>query len=144
LVGSLLKHLGYGVVWGSSNDRGMGALLDMRKRLQEGESIVITPDGPIGPRHSVNAGITWLAKETGLPVLTAGVTCDRAWRLRSWDKHMIPKLRANLVLVYGEPIRVSPDASEEELATVATRIREQLLASESEGYERLGSPRDWE
>ncbi len=115
----------------------------MRTRLLAGESIVITPDGPIGPRHSINAGITWLAKETGLPILTAGVTCDRAWRLRSWDGHMIPKLRAKLVLLYGEPIRVPTDANEEQLAEISLRIRKQLLASESKGYEMLGLPCDW-
>ena len=60
--------------------------------------MVITPDGPIGPRHSINAGIAWLARETGLPILTAAVTCDRAWRLRNWDRHLIPKPRAKLVL----------------------------------------------
>lgn len=143
LLGSLLNKLGYGVVWGSSSSRGTGALLDMRKRLKAGHSVVITPDGPIGPRHSINAGIAWLAKETGLPILTTGVTCDRAWRTRSWDKHTIPKLRTRMVLVYGEPIHVPADANDALLASIATDIRDQLLANESKGFEMLGVPCDW-
>lgn len=143
LVPKVLDRLGYRVIRGSANVRGARALREMRERLEEGGSVVITPDGSIGPRHSMNIGLAWLARETSLPVLTVAVSCDRAWHLNSWDRFTIPKHRARIIVTYGEPITVPPGADDAELERATERIREQLIHDETRGFEKLGVAPDW-
>ena len=143
LAEKLLTRFGYHVIRGSTNKRSAGALREMVKRLSRGAQIVITPDGPRGPRHSVNQGTAWLSKITGFPILPAGLVCDRAWRLKSWDRFTIPKPRARVVIAFGEPIHVSSDASTEELDQATARMRERIIAAEVRGCEHLAVEPDW-
>ena len=144
LVQTMLKRFHCHVIRGSTSKQGTRALREMRAHLGQGQTVVITPDGPRGPRHSMNTGLAWLASETGLPILCLGVAADRAWRLRSWDRFMIPKPRARMVFTYSEPAKVAPDAGEEELDRVTEWIRTTLLHDEARAFERLGVERDWD
>jgi lysophospholipid acyltransferase (LPLAT)-like uncharacterized protein len=143
LVPKMLNRLGHHVIRGSSSRRGALAIRDLRECLQEGDPVVITPDGPIGPRHSVNIGLAWLARETGLPILTIGISCARAWHVKSWDRFTIPKPRSRIIVTYGDLIRVGADADEGELERVSERVREQLMRDEARGFEELGVALDW-
>jgi lysophospholipid acyltransferase (LPLAT)-like uncharacterized protein len=143
LVQGLLKRFGYFVIRGSSNRQAPRALREMREHLRQGQTVVITPDGPRGPRHGVNVGLAWLARETGLPILTLAVAADPAWHLKSWDRFTIPKLRARVIITYSTPVQVAPDASEDELEAVTRQIRVRLLRDEAQAFERLGVDRDW-
>lgn len=142
LVQEMLKRFGYFVIRGSSNRQATRALREMREYLRGGQTVVITPDGPRGPRHGVNVGLAWLARETGLPILTLAVAAHPAWHLRSWDRFTIPKPRARVVLTYSEPLSVAPDVGEDELERVTEEIRVQLLRDEAQAFERLGVERD--
>lgn len=144
LVQEVLTRFGYFVVQGSTNRQATRALREMRQHLQQGSTVVITPDGPRGPRHVVNIGVAWLAKETGLPILTLGVAADPAWHLRSWDRFTIPKPRARVVITYSEPVSVAADATEAELERVTEQVRVTLLREEAKAFEHLGVDRDWD
>jgi lysophospholipid acyltransferase (LPLAT)-like uncharacterized protein len=143
--GSLAKQLldanGYQVIRGSSYDGGAQALRAILTFLEGGGVIVITPDGPRGPRHMVNPGIAWLARESGFPVVPAGLACDRAWHTQSWDHFTIPKPRARLVVRYSSPIRVSK--GEGDADGFSERIRNSMLEGELEGFAHLGVEPDF-
>lgn len=143
LVKGLLARFGYFVIRGSTSRGAPRALREMRQHLRQGQTVVITPDGPRGPRHVVNIGLAWLSRETGLPILALGVAADRAWHLRSWDSFTIPKPRARVVVTYSEPLSVAPDANEAELEAVTEEIRLALLRGEARAFEMLGVDRDW-
>ena len=144
LVKPMLHHFGYGVMRGSSSRGGSRAAREMLDQIRERERVVlITPDGPRGPRHSMNPGPAWLARETGSPILPIGLACDRAWHLQSWDHFTIPKPGAHLATVYGEPLRVEPDASDERLEEVTKELRARLIFAEADGFELLGREPDW-
>ena len=137
LVAMTLRRFGYRVIRGSSNRSGARAMREMRDELAGGGSVVITPDGPRGPRHGMNLGIAWLASQTGLPVLTVGVACAPAWHMRSWDRFVVPKWGARVALVYGELLRVPAEASEELLEAKTEEIRARLQACEGRARARL-------
>jgi len=143
LVTTLLKRFGYHVIVGSSNKSPAGAVRSMLSDLRQGGSIVITPDGPRGPRHSMNAGAAWMARETGFPVLPCGFVCDRAWHASSWDHFTIPKPRARVALVYGEPLYVDAKADGSEVKRAAEEVKRRMLAAERRGFEHLGQEPDW-
>src|SRR6185295_10056267 len=52
LVVPILRRRGYRVIRGSTNRQGARALQEMLAQLSEGGGLVLTPDGPRGPRHS--------------------------------------------------------------------------------------------
>jgi lysophospholipid acyltransferase (LPLAT)-like uncharacterized protein len=139
----LLRGFGYEVIRGSSSRGGARALRDMLAVLDAGSVLIITPDGPRGPRHSMNQGLAWMARATGYPVIPCGLVCDRAWRSKSWDRFTIPKLRARVVFVYGAPIWVGRSASEEDLRQTTERIGVEMTRAEQRGFELLGLEPDW-
>ncbi len=143
LITTLLERFGYRTVRGSTNKNPARAIRELLANLHGGGRIVITPDGPRGPRHSVNPGPAWIARETGHPILPVGCVCDRAWYSRSWDRFTIPKFGARVALVYGEPLHVEPGASDEALEQVTGEMRARMLAAEELGFRHLGREPDW-
>jgi lysophospholipid acyltransferase (LPLAT)-like uncharacterized protein len=138
----LLERFGYAVVRGSSSRGGARALRELRAILDAGGVVVITPDGPRGPMHSVNPGLAWIARATGRPILPLGNTPDRAWRLATWDRFTIPKPGARIAMTYGEPIVVPREIDEAGLERASELVRERLLAVERAGFARLGREPD--
>ena len=146
LVMQLLRHFGYKVIRGSTGKVSKGgarALREMLGVLEAGEYVVVTPDGPRGPRHSMTPGLTWLARATGHAVVPLGLVADRAWHLKSWDHFSIPKPKARVLLEFAAPVSVPRNASREELETAASTIRERLIAAEQRAFARIGVEPDW-
>ena len=143
LVKPLLQRFGYGVIRGSSNKNPARAIREMVDRLRVGGRVVVTPDGPRGPRHSTNPGTAWMAKATGFPILPCGIATDRAWRLNSWDDFTIPKPRARVVVVYGELLWVPADANDEAIDAATDEMARRMRAAEVRGFEHLGVEPDW-
>jgi lysophospholipid acyltransferase (LPLAT)-like uncharacterized protein len=88
--------------------------------------LVVTPDGPRGPRYRVHQGVLRLAQATGRPIVS--VTTHLRWKkvFRSWDRFQVPLPFSRCDLVSGEPITVPPDATDIELAVLADRVAESL------------------
>ncbi len=143
LAKKLLTSYGYRVIRGSSSRRGSRALREMLSALGDGKNIVITPDGPRGPRHSMNPGPAFMACETGKMLIPIGLACDRAWRLKSWDRFTIPKPCARVVIKYEEPITVPRESSEAELEHCTSELKARILQAEVAAFEHLGLPLDW-
>jgi lysophospholipid acyltransferase (LPLAT)-like uncharacterized protein len=100
--------LGYRSLHGSSTRGGARALLGAVRELQAGHAVAFTPDGPRGPRRELKPGVIAAAQRGGGVVVPLHAESDRAWRLHSWDRLMIPKPFARVVITYGEPFEVGP------------------------------------
>ena len=123
----LLQRFGFEVVRGSTSRGSARALRELRMQLKRRRAVVITPDGPRGPRHSVNLGTAWLAREAGCPILPLHIDGSRGWRLKSWDKFLIPKPFAKLTLTYTEPISVPKEADDLYLERCTEQLRIALM-----------------
>jgi lysophospholipid acyltransferase (LPLAT)-like uncharacterized protein len=127
IIARIVEGLGYRTVRGSSTRGGVRALLETAQRVEEGITVGFTPDGPRGPRHVFAPGALIVAQRTGRPIVALGATASRAWRLRSWDKHLVPKPFATVTVRYSEPQFVrATDARE---ATEQAGAFEKLLSS---------------
>ncbi|MFN9333646.1 MAG: lysophospholipid acyltransferase family protein [Planctomycetota bacterium] len=133
-----LRRFGYRIVRGSLSRGGARALRELAAALADGGPIVLTPDGPRGPRHALNAGVAWLARATGAPIVPVAVAVDRAWRLRSWDRFVIPKPFARLLVVHGDPILAPADATDAQLEEIGDGVRSTILAGERAAFVALG------
>jgi lysophospholipid acyltransferase (LPLAT)-like uncharacterized protein len=99
--------LGYRICPGSSSKGGARALLGAVRALEGGGVAAFTPDGPRGPRREMKPGVAAAAQRAGAWIVPLHATVDRAWRLRSWDRMVVPKPWARVTIGYGHPFRVA-------------------------------------
>jgi lysophospholipid acyltransferase (LPLAT)-like uncharacterized protein len=106
-LSDLAASLGYRAVRGSSTRGGARALLGAVRELRAGCSIAFTPDGPRGPRRELKPGVIVAAQRGGAVIVPIHAEADRAWRLHSWDRFMIPQPLARVRITYGRPFGVN-------------------------------------
>ncbi len=75
----------------------------------KGGLLLITPDGPKGPRCKMKPGIVFAAKETGAPIFAFSWEADHFWEFNSWDKLRIPKPFTTLKINISSPILLDKD-----------------------------------
>ena len=99
----ILHRLGWKTVRGSSSRGASRSLLALYRKLKEGESTALTPDGPTGPIYEVKAGIIFLQEKAGSLLVPIGV--DAGWKknFASWDNYLLPLPFSKTALVFGEP-----------------------------------------
>ncbi|MBN2036863.1 MAG: lysophospholipid acyltransferase family protein [Chitinispirillaceae bacterium] len=101
---AVAQRWGHAVIHGSSSHGGMLALRACARELRNGANIVMTPDGPHGPREQAKPGIAHLALIAGAPVIPVAAVARMAWRLRSWDRFSIPMPFTPITIKIGEPV----------------------------------------
>jgi lysophospholipid acyltransferase (LPLAT)-like uncharacterized protein len=116
LIARVLAAWGNTTVRGSTSRGGSRALLAMIKELERGIVVAVTPDGPRGPALEFQPGALVAAQRANVPVVPIVVHADRAWRLKSWDRFMIPKFFARVTFAYGTPTLVGGTSPREAAA----------------------------
>lgn len=133
IIARIAERFGFLTVRGSSSRGANRALVELTRALSAGHSVAITPDGPRGPNRSFAPGALIAAQRSGAPVIPVGMTVSRAWRLKSWDRFVIPKPFARLTVAYGDPV-VLDGTSPRDAAAEAPRF--QALMEEAESLAR--------
>ncbi len=105
-IARIVERWGFETVRGSSSRGGMAALRELVRKVREGKSIAITPDGPRGPREQMKPGALILAQLSGAPIIPAAASAERAWWFGRWDRFLIPQPFSRIHLAYGEPLFV--------------------------------------
>lgn len=138
-VASTLKMAGVGVVRGSTGRSGRRAareLLDVARR----NDIVITPDGPRGPRRRISPGIVFLASHSGNSILPTGFACSRGWEIKgSWTTLTIPQPFSRVVTLIGEPIRVPSDVHRTQWNDFAMLVQQAMDELQRQAFRKLQS-----
>lgn len=134
LITTIGKFFGYTAVRGSSSKGGQEATREMVDYLKEGKRCAITPDGPRGPRREMKLGAVNIARLTGAPVVCFGFAAERCWRLKSWDRFIIPKPFSRAVFVYGEPILVPAEGGDDKVYLTRIQAEMDRVTAEAENY----------
>jgi lysophospholipid acyltransferase (LPLAT)-like uncharacterized protein len=96
---------------GSKHKGGLRTVKEMARIMrQQGCNAGIVADGSKGPARIAQKGAVVLAKETGAPMVPTGFAAKPAFRFNSWDRTILPFPGSKVVMVYGQPISVPPDA----------------------------------
>ncbi|MQA01314.1 MAG: 1-acyl-sn-glycerol-3-phosphate acyltransferase [Streptosporangiales bacterium] len=135
--GTLLRQVGQIPIRRGTPDR--GALAMCLRWLQKGEVLGVFPEGTRGAGDfgEVRHGLTWLAlrgRAPVVPVACFGIVESSAGR-------KLPKLRANVDVVFGEPFDVGAfgdRASRRVLAEAGERVRELLVAHHRDAARTAG------
>jgi hypothetical protein len=135
LIARVCKHLGAGAVRGSTTRGGLAGLMGMVHKSKTSH-LLITPDGPRGPRRRLQIGAVLLASLTGVPLVPVGLTFAPAWRVRSWDRMLLPRPWGAAYGVIGVPIYVPGDVGRQELEFYRARVEEEMarLTVAAEGW----------
>ncbi len=128
LIAASGGRVGINSVRGSSKRGGATAALELIDKVKNGCSAAIAIDGPRGPVGVVKPGVVQIAKTGGAPII------PMVWQTKSkcilklptWDKLLIPLLFVNAIALYGEPIYVSNDATEEQMEAARLKVENEI------------------
>lgn len=122
----MLKLLKIGAIRGSSSRGGAEAAHQLLRQRAD-HHLVVTPDGPRGPRREMKPGIAFLASRTGKPVIPTAFACCRYYSFGTgWTDLAIPKYWTTIHAYAGDAIRVPPDADKQTLAEYTDIIQREM------------------
>ena len=128
LIAQFIERSGYGTIRGSSSRKGVIALRQLVETLRADGNVLVTPDGPRGPVYQVSQGIIFLAQKSGAPIVPIHMEYSSAWRLKSWDRFMVPRPFAKLRAIFGAPIHIAPLEQPEQFEAEQLRLQNEMMS----------------
>lgn len=137
-IARAVAKLGLHVIRGSSTTGGARALVEMAAAVRGGRIVIVTPDGPRGPRHRAGEGALVLARRAGAPIIPVG--CAVTWRVRagSWDRLQFPLPFVRVEVVEGEQIRPGRGEDAESRERDRLKLEAALRDATAEAERRAG------
>ena len=134
IIADAVTYFGVQSIAGSTRRGGSAALRTMVRRLDAGDCVGITPDGPRGPATVASSGIVNLARLAGVPIVPVVFATSRRRVLRTWDRFHLALPFGRGVFLWGDPIEISAeldaDGVEQARCRVETRMNE--IAAEAD------------
>lgn len=128
LVTDLTERFGFDVVRGSSSRLGASAILELTAVLASGRDVLITPDGPRGPAYDLGPGIIFLAQKSGAAVVPINMEYSAYWRVKSWDKFILPRPFSKVRVIFGQPHHVKSTRTPDEFEAERLRLQNAMMA----------------
>jgi len=134
LIAKTLNNLGIDLIRGAGNPDKLGikekggtvALRSMLKVLKNGQSVAFTADQPPGPGKIAGKGSIILAKLSGCPIIPVAATTSRRSEFNSWDNFTLNHPFGLGALVFGDPIYVDKNSSEDDIENKRLLLQESL------------------
>lgn len=123
----VFDRYGWQPIRGSTSRGGARALMSAVKHLREGRTLALAPDGPRGPAEIPHTGAVFMAWKSGCPLVPAGISAWPHWHMKSWDRYLVPRPFARTAIVFGEPIIVPPESTEEDIIATRWDLRDSLV-----------------
>ena len=126
IAAGIAENFGYQVVRGSSSKGGreaLEAMIDFMKSSSEPALCGTAVDGPQGPARKLKKGMLVLASQGNalfVPVACSGtrvITFPKAW-----DKTIIPKPFSKIVAIFGNPVKIPADISDEDMEALRVKL----------------------
>jgi lysophospholipid acyltransferase (LPLAT)-like uncharacterized protein len=113
-TGRIIRKFGFVKVRGSSSHGAVRGMLGMRREIEQGATVAFTIDGPRGPRYVAKPGPVVLARATGAPMVAFHIALEKAWKLNTWDRSLIPKPFSRALMRVSRQIAVPASATDKE------------------------------
>lgn len=136
-ISRVSERLGYSIIRGSKGRGGAKALLGMLNALKNGSSVAYTVDGPRGPAFKVKEGVVKLAQLAQVPIIPLVPASKRVTTFNSWDKYQLPHLFAESAVVFGDPIYVPADLSDDQITEYTIQIENTLADLDKQARNQL-------
>ncbi len=109
IIAKLALMMGYGIIEGSSNKNSSAAVKEIITHLNQNHGILVTPDGPRGPRHKNGSIITKIANKYNKKLVPLSCFASNYFTLNSWDQMTIPKPFGKITVIIGNPLELTQD-----------------------------------
>lgn len=127
IAARLTESWGGIAIRGSTTRTGAKAMRDLYEMITKHRvSPVITPDGPTGPAKAFKQGAVMLSQLAQAPMLPMAYAPSKAWQLKSWDKFLIPKPFARIVIAIGPPRQAAKGLKLNELEPLRQEMEQSL------------------
>ncbi len=140
-VSGMMKGMGQNALRTSLRDVKISALVEGLRLARQGETLAITPDGPIGPRLTAKPGIIKISQRTELPILPAAGLATKARYFSSWDRFCFPLPFGKIMLNFGAPF--SPAEISEPVDDLTGELENKLSSLTEELAEECELPPDY-
>ena len=128
MIANWIERAGYGTIRGSSSRKGVAALRQLLDTLAANGNVLFTPDGPRGPVYQVSQGVVFLAQKSGAPIVPIHMEYSSCWRMKSWDRFVVPRPFATLRAIFGAPIRIPPLDGPEQFEAEQLRLQNAMMS----------------
>lgn len=126
ILTDVLEHWNYRVVRGSSSKGSKEAMEVMRRLIDYGNIVCVTPDGPRGPRYELKMGGIRIAQTKEVPLVYCSVRFNKFSALNSWDRFEIPHLFSKACMTFSDPITVPTALTGQSLDDFKSRIEAEM------------------
>ncbi len=115
IISQAVNFIGINTVRGSKGRKGVSSTMKLLEKLEAGDSIAITVDGPRGPKRKVKDGIINIAKHSQVPIIPVlwYSESSKFLKFNTWDEFRFPSLNCKTVTLFGDPIYVPSDIDKE-------------------------------
>jgi len=141
IIADAVTYFGVDSIPGSTRRGGSAALRTMLKRLEAGDCVGITPDGPRGPAMVASSGVVNVARLAGVPIVPVVFATSRRRVLRTWDRFHFALPFGRGVFLWGEPIEIAPDLDADGLERARLLVETRLNEMAGEADRRVGHGR---
>jgi len=138
IIAGAMAYFGIETIAGSTSRGGSSALREMLKRLREGGSIGITPDGPRGPAMTVSIGIVNIARVAGVPIVPLTYATSRRRLLPTWDRFHLALPFGRGVYLFDEPVEIAAELDEVGLENARRAIETRMVEMVREADRLVG------
>ncbi len=135
----IFGRLGFKIIRGSTGRGGVRALVEAIRTLREGGTMAMTPDGPRGPSGVVQGGVMKMAEKSGAGLVPVGIAVSpRFVAKKSWDRYIVPIPFGKCLMIFGSPLFVPVDATEEQVEQIRLKLEQEIHRLEQEAERTLG------
>jgi len=138
LVTRSMSHLGVNGVSIPPKSSGAGAVRQVVKLLKAGQSVVITPDGPRGPRLQMKDGVVAISKLANVPIVMVSYSTTRRKLINSWDKFILPLPFGHGIIAFGEAPQLPLKADAKAMESYRVLLEFELIKFTNEIDQELG------
>ena len=103
-------------------------MLQLADVIAGGRDVVITPDGPRGPAYQIGAGLAFLSQKSGAAVVPINMEYSSCWRLKSWDRFILPRPFSKVRVTFAPPHAVLPTTTDAEFESERLRLQNAMMA----------------
>ena len=119
---------------------GANAFREAVSFIRQGGVMILTPDGPRGPREVLPIGPAQMARMAACPVFLMSLASEPALTLKSWDRARIPLPFARGCVVLEGPLELPHRASEEQLEAARADWQSRMDAGQHRAEAMLAEP----
>ncbi len=138
IMSKVLEYFGLNPIYGSTTSGAISVLRVGLNSLKNNESLLLTPDGPKGPRMRVKEGAIYFAKMSGCPLVPVCFSCKRGIWTNFWDRYLIVTPFSRVFIEIGEPFYVPKNTDNSKIEVYRKRFEKIMIDQQNRLDNKVG------